>query len=271
MEENGKRKVGEEPGGGKAPQKGGSKVATWIIIAVAAVVLVVALVNIIGIKSEDIANEQTYRGLKEVAEGTAEPSPAANPRDRKIDFDALRAVNEDIVGWIYVPNTAIDYPVVLGEDNDYYISHSAEKEQNRAGAIFLDYRNKEDFTDPNTVIYGHRMNDGSMFADLHKFEDESFLKENKYVYLYLPGGVVQVYDIFEASVVGDMDEAYTISFADDAAFESYLTKMKNRSASSFNLELSAQDRIITLSTCVRGQDENRYIVQAVREKSQEGV
>lgn len=269
MEENRGRKVGEEPGGKRAPKKGGSKIVSWIIIAAAAAVLIFALWNIIGIKGEDMANEQTYKDLKQVAEGTAEPSQAADPRARKIDFDALRAVNEEIVGWIYIPNTAIDYPVVIAEDNDYYISHSANREQNRAGAIFLDYRNHPDFTDQNTIVYGHRMNDGSMFADLHKFEDEDFFRENKYVYLYLPGGAVQVYDIFGSGVVGDMDEAYTISFADGAAFESYLAKMKNRSASSFNMELTAQDRIITLSTCVRGQDENRYIVQAVLEQQED--
>ena len=110
------------------------------------------------------------------------------------------------------------------------------------------------------------MNDGSMFADLHQYEDENFFRENRSIYLYLPDGTVNVYDIFGAGVVGDSDEAYTISFADDEAFQDYLTKMKNRSAASFDMELSPQDRIITLSTCVRGEDTSRYIVQAKLEQ-----
>lgn len=246
--------------------KKGSKVLPWIIIAVAAVVFVFALVNIIGIKSEDFANEEVYEHLKIVAEGTNAPEAPADPRERKIDFAALQAVNEEIVAWIYIPNTKIDYPVVQGEDNDYYLTRGASNEENRAGAIFMDYRNNADFSDPNTLIYGHRMNDGSMFADLHQFEDEAFLQENRNIYLYLPDGRVLVYDIFGAGVVNDGDDAYTISFADDAAFEEYLTKMKNRSASSFEMELSPQDRIITLSTCVRGQETSRYIVQAKLEQ-----
>lgn len=272
MGENKGRKVGEDPGTEKERKKGGSKLLPWIIIIVSAVVLVFALLQIFDIGGENIASCQGYETLRKVATGETEAtqggaaSNAVDPRGRKIDFDALRAVNEDIIGWIYIPNTDIDYPVTIGEDNDYYISHSADRKENRAGAIFLDYQNEPDFSDANTVIYGHRMNDGSMFASLHKFEDEAFFRENRYVYLYLPDGKVNVYDIFAANVVGETDEAYTRSFADDDAFLDYLTKMKNRSAAAFNREFTAQDRIITLSTCVQYEDENRYIVQAVLER-----
>lgn len=273
MGENQGRKVGEDPVEEKKRKKGGSKILSWIIIIVAAIVLVFALTQILDIGGENIASCQSYEALRKVATATGEPETAqggtaADPRDRKIDFDALRAVNEDIIGWIYIPNTNIDYPVTIGEDNDYYLSHGADREQNRAGAIFLDYQNKPDFSDANTVVYGHRMNDGSMFASLHKFEDEAFFRENRYVYLYLPDGTVNVYDIFDASVVGDMDEAYTLGFENDDAFLDYLTKMKNRSAAAFNREFTSQDRIITLSTCIQYEDENRYIVQAVLEQQE---
>lgn len=258
--------AGEKPQAAQAAPRKKGAVLSWVIIAAAAVVLVFALVNIIGIKSEDMANEQTYEHLKIVAQGTAEETAPADPRDRKIDFAALAEVNEDIIAWLYIPNTKIDYPVVQGEDNDYYLTRGASKEENRAGAVFLDYRSSADLSDPNMLIYGHRMNDGSMFADLHQYEDENFFRENRNIYLYLPDGTVNVYDIFGAGVVGDSDEAYTISFADDEAFQDYLTKMKNRSAASFDMELSPQDRIITLSTCVRGEDTSRYIVQAKLEQ-----
>ena len=242
MGENQGRKVGEDPVEEKKRKKGGSKILSWIIIIVAAVVLVFALTQILDIGGENIASCQSYEALRKVATATGEPETAQG-------------------------GTAA-YPVTIGEDNDYYLSHGADREQNRAGAIFLDYQNKPDFSDANTVVYGHRMNDGSMFASLHKFEDEAFFRENRYVYLYLPDGTVNVYDIFDASVVGDMDEAYTLGFEDDDAFLDYLTKMKNRSAAAFNREITSQDGIITLSTCIQYEDENRYIVQAVLEQQE---
>ncbi|MEG2575517.1 MAG: class B sortase [Christensenella sp.] len=249
----------------QAAKKKLNVVIMWIVIAAAAAVAVFALVNILGISSEDMASTKVYSELRKVAAGAAAEESAADPYDRKIDFDALRAVNEEIAAWIYIPNTSIDYPVLKGEDNDYYISHNAEKEKNRAGAIFIDYTNAPDFTDSNTLIYGHRMNDGSMFADLHKYEDEKFFKENDKVYVYLADGSVRVYKVFGAGVVDEYDEAYTTNFADTAAFGKYLTKMKNRSAASVNMETTDNDKIITLSTCVQGQDTNRYIVQAMAE------
>lgn len=244
-----------------------SKVISWIVIAAAVVVLVFALVQVFGIKGEDWASEDAYDKLKEVAAASQQPGQeSSGPRDRKIDFEALQAVNDDIVGWIYLPNTKIDYPVVIGDDNDYYISHNADKSENRAGAIFLDYQNAPDFSDQNTIIYGHRMNDGSMFATLHDYEEDAFFRENDTVYLYLPDGSVREYRIFSAYVVSEVDETYTMTFASDEDYGQYLKKMRGRSPYKTDAELSAQDRIITLSTCVKGQDEKRYVVQAVLEK-----
>ena len=165
-----------------------------------------------------------------------------------------------------MPNTRIDYPLVIGEDNDYYISHNANKESDRAGAIFLDEQNSPDFSDQNTIIYGHRMNSGAMFADLHKYQDEAFFRENDIIYLYLPDGTVSKYRIFSAYVVNEVDETYTIGFASEDDYASYLEKMKERSGVETDIELSPQDRIITLSTCVKGQDTDRYVVQAVLQK-----
>lgn len=272
------KKIGEEPqrnnsmpDGNEAdrPQtrdarKPRGKIISWIVIAVAAAVLVFALVQIMGIKSEDWAGEKAYDNLKAAAEPVGEA--AADPRDRKIDFDALKAINQDIIGWIYIPDTRIDYPVVIGTDNDYYISHNADQSENKAGAIFLDYQNAPDFSDQNTIIYGHRMNDGSMFAGLHDYEKEDFFRENDTVYLYLPDGAVNEYKVFSAYTTGAVDDTYTMGFASDEAYRKYLQEMQARSSFATDDTLSAQDKIITLSTCVRYQDDNRYVVQAVLQK-----
>lgn len=251
-----------------AASKKRTRVISWIVIAAAAVVLVFSLVNIFDITGENFANSDVYKEIKQVAEGSgALPTEATgDPRDRKIDFDALRVLNDEICAWIYVPNTNIDYPVAAGDDNDYYISHDANKEQSRAGAIFLDYNSDPSFLDKHTLVYGHRMNDGSMFADLHKYENDKFLQENPEVFIYLPDGRVNVYRIFRAGVVDEYDEAYTLSFGDDAAFENYLGQMEEGTGFVDGTKLSVQDKIVTLSTCVWGQETDRYIVQAVLEK-----
>ncbi len=286
MEQNRGRKIGEEPSPQETPEEVNGprrvgadeeaqkpangdkrrKIISWIVIAAAAVVLVFALVNIFDIKGEDFASTNIYSSFKQAAAGKdASATPPADPRDRKVDFDALRALNDEVCAWIYVPNTNIDYPVVAGEDNDYYISHSANREKNRAGAIFLDYEGDPSFADSHTLIYGHRMNDGSMFADLHKFEDQAFLGQNPEVFIYLPDGTVNVYRIFRAGVVDEYDTAYTIAFQDDQAYEAYLDQMLKGDGVVAGTALNAQDRIITLSTCVRGQETDRYIVQAALE------
>ena len=267
------RKLGQDPSGAPeetketGTQDGKKKrgaILSWIVIAAAAVVLVIALFNIIGISGEDMASENVYSKFKEAAQPSAQAgAEAAGPLDRKIDFDALREMNGDIVGWIYITNSEIDYPVLQAADNDYYISHSADREENRAGAIFLDYQNAPDFSDRNTIIYGHRMNNGSMFADLHKFEDEAFFRENDIIYLYLPDGTVRQYKVFAAFVAGDVDDVYTIGFGSDEAYADYLTKMQGRSGVKTDFALSADDNIITLSTCVRGEESKRYVVQAI--------
>lgn len=104
----------------------------------------------------------------------------------EIDFDGLREVNGDIVAWIQIPGIGVDYPVVQGKDNEHYLYYTFDGKANKAGSIFLDYRNRADFTDSKVILYGHNMKDGSMFSNLKKFENVDFRKEHKNVYLYLP-------------------------------------------------------------------------------------
>lgn len=248
---------------GREPEKKRSKKwISWIAIAAAAVVFIIALVNLIGIGSEDMQTTHVYSDLKEAAMPQTQAA-TDDPLTRTIDFEALKAVNDEIIGWIYIPNTSIDYPVLQGSDNDYYISHNARKEENRAGAIFTDYRNNADFSDRNTIIYGHRMNNGAMFADLHLFEEEDFYRENPNIYLYFPDGTAKQCRIFAAYVAGDTDMAYTLNFATQEDFEKYLKNMQARSPVDTGGVLAGEDKVITLSTCVQGQEDKRYIVQAV--------
>lgn len=128
---------------------------------------------------------------------------------RKIDFEGLRAINEDIVAWIQIPGIGVDYPVVQGEDNEHYLHYTFDGKENIAGSIFLDFRNKADFTDRKVILYGHNMLDGSMFSHLEKYQDKDFREEQGRGILYLPDKTLEC-EIVECLQVPVQDLVYEI-------------------------------------------------------------
>ena len=160
--------------------------------------LCIAVFGIAAVKLIDIGKEY-YDGQKEYKELKAyiKEVPVCQPEKmtgdepeketgKEIDFEGLRKINEDLVAWIQIPGIGLDYPVVQGEDNEYYLYHTFQKENNKAGSIFLDYRNHDDFTDRRVILYGHNMKDGSMFSNLKQYQDSVFRKNSDSAYLYLP-------------------------------------------------------------------------------------
>ena len=127
----------------------------------------------------------------------------------EIDFDGLRAINRDIVAWIQIPGIGVDYPVVQGKDNNHYLHYTFDGKANKAGSIFLDYRNRSDFTDSKVILYGHNMKDGSMFSNLKKYQDVSFRKEQRRVLIYLPDKVLEC-EIVECRQVSLQDTVYEV-------------------------------------------------------------
>lgn len=188
--------------------------------------------------------------------------------DKDIDFSALQEeTNADIYAWIYIPNTKIDYPVLQHpEDNLYYLNYNIDGTKGYPGCIYTENYNTKDFTDHNTVIYGHNMKNGTMFAGLHKYEDSKFFEENPYVYIYTPDEVY-VYQVFAAYEFSDAHILYNYPSDTDAAFSSYLEEVMDvRSMNSnFNsdIEVTGTDRIVTLSTCISNKPNNRYLVQGL--------
>ena len=126
-----------------------------------------------------------------------------------IDFDGLREVNEDIVAWIQIPGIGVDYPVVQGRDNEHYLHYTFDGKANKAGSIFLDYRNRADFTDRRVILYGHNMKDGSMFSNLKKYQDAGFRKEQGRILLYLPDKVLEC-EIVQCRQVSVRDSVYEV-------------------------------------------------------------
>lgn len=200
------------------------------------------------------------------AETKGEEEEDREPLEIPIDFEALQSQYPDIYAWITIPGTDIDYPIVQREgDNSYYLNHTVEGKKKIEGAIFTEDYNSKDFTDPNTVIYGHNMKNGSMFRQLHNYDDRKFFKENREVLIYQPGTILH-YQIFAAYVFDSRHLMLSYDFADPDVYESYLESIFGRKEMGNTIDDSAEvtreDRIITLSTC-NGNDDQRYIVQAV--------
>ena len=185
--------------------------------------------------------------------------------DRDIDFVALFEKNFDILAWISVPGTDIDYPLVRSHNNTDYLTYDAYRNYNEAGAIFMDMANRIDFSDRNTVIYGHNMPNGKMFAGLHKFRDSEFFDQNREVKLYTPEGM-RTYEIFAAYTTDDNNILYYNDFTNDAVWEAYIKKVlenKDLTANLIQKQIGLNDQIITLSTCVRNVFDQRFLVQGI--------
>ena len=179
-----------------------------------------------------------------------------------IDLHALREVNPDVVGWIFLPNSMINYPLMQGDDNQFYLEHTWEGVPNFYGSIFLETRNNPDLTDFNTIIYGHNMLNGSMFAGLSYFAYQWHWDWNRYVYIVTDDGILR-YEVF-SSYAADVDSAtYGLSFQQPETRENFIRLTLENSEIATAITPASTDRIITLSTCTGLGYESRRVVHAV--------
>ena len=210
--------------------------------------------------------EQEFTGEQD-GEAADLPEDIFLDLENPIDFEELQEINSDLYAWIRIPDTNIDYPIAQREGDDaYYLTHDMYQQSRVAGCIYTGECSSKDFTGPNTVIYGHNMKNKSMFQNLHLFADSEFFEEHPYVYIYMPDRVL-VYEIFAAYTYDDRHIMYSFDFTDPEVFEDYLNDIYEVRSMSKNLredvEVTADDNIITLATCVGGQPQSRYLVQAV--------
>ena len=181
---------------------------------------------------------------------------------RNMDFTALREVNSDVLGWILVPNTKLSYPLVQGRDNSYYLNHTWRKSRNSVGAIFLECQNSPDLSDFNTIIYGHRMNNRSMFGTLHSYQDQSYWAKHPCLYITDDNGShkYEIFAAYEVSVTGD---TYRLSFPSDQVKQSFIDFCLTQSVIDTGVVPTVYDRIVTLSTCTGNGHDTRWVVQGV--------
>lgn len=178
-----------------------------------------------------------------------------------MDFTALREVNGDILGWILVPDTRLSYPLVQGEDNDYYLNRTWRKSRNSVGAIFVERQNSADLSDFHTIIYGHRMNDNSMFGTLKYYRDVRYWQQHPVLYITDDRGSHR-YEIFAACEVSTQSDTYLLSFPSDSHRQAFLDSCLEQSVIDTGVVPTVYDKILTLSTCTGRGHQTRWVVQA---------
>lgn len=167
----------------------------------------------------------------------------------QIDFEMLKQVNEDIIGWILFDFNGISYPILQGEDNEEYLYTLADKTENKAGSIFMDAACASDFSDVHTIIYGHNMKNLSMFGKLKYYRTKAdYYKENCYFTIYTPDKICR-YEIFAWYEASEDDSVYQVGFKEDEVFDSFVGQMLNRRYTDTGIRADKEDKIVTLSTC----------------------
>lgn len=260
----------------KKKSKAGDFLLTLVLVA-AIGVFCYAAYNLYHIYTEYKKGTDEYNQIEQMAvtnrapdeeqaeTGSDENQGPALAAPMKIDFDTLRGVNEDVIGWIYVEALdGVSYPVVKGSDNSYYLHMTYEKNYNFAGTIFIDCDNSGDFSDCNTLVYGHNMKNGSMFGQLRKFsQDPETYQKSRYFWIFTPEKDYR-YEIISAYTTGVNSDTYTLFKGPGQEFEEYMQKIVSQSDIQTNADnLNIKDKIVTLSTCT-GNEATRFVVQGRR-------
>ncbi len=228
-------------------------------------VLVFCVINIFHNIYSENKQEEIIDSLIEI--GNVKPSSEID-KISQIDFSKLKEVNNAIVGWIIIDGTQVNYPIVKGKDNSYYLNHSYDKSYNSYGSIFMDYRSNENFSDLNTFIYGHYTSNGSMFGELKKYMEESFYKEHPFFYILTPNGNYKV-DVISAYTDDALSSSYNAKFNDLNDYQRYIEKIRLKSRYSTDISVNYNfDKIISLYSCSHesGSKTERYFIHGVIRK-----
>jgi len=180
----------------------------------------------------------------------------------EVDFEALKAINPDVVGWIYIPGTEISYPVMQAEDNEYYLHRLMNRKGNGSGSIFMDYRCDPELWDTHTILYGHHMNNGSMFAKLMGYKRQAFYEEHKVFQLMTPETNFQM-EVIAAYVSRPDWKAWDVDFETDEDVKEWIEAIMRRSAIDTGYTYTPGDQFVTLSTCTYEYASARFLVVGV--------
>lgn len=197
----------------------------------------------------DSRDYDNLRALSPLSDSSINKNPEEHNQDAEIEKN-LKNINPDYRFWINVEGTNIDFPVVQGEDNDFYLHHNFNKEKSFSGSIFVDSENNLN-DDSNIVVYGHNMRNDTMFAQIKHFKNENFFNANKYVTLYRDGkkSKFEIFSVYQENAK-DLESEIKINFSNKDEYEKYLKDQEEKSLfKREGIDLNSNDRILTLITC----------------------
>ena len=239
------------------------------IIVIAAGIFIFSGIKLLTILKGYKEGSDTYKKIEDLSGKTKKPDAAAVddpdvPETVYFDVPALKEMNSDTQGYLYVKDV-LSYPVVQGTDNSYYLSHLFDGSENSCGCLFIDCNIPEAFEAKNCIIYGHDMKDGSMFASLHYYADEAFYKEHPEFHVFT-GEHHYVYKVLSAFVTNLDGIVYRYYFSSDEDYVDFLYAVAGACPYETDYgELTADRKVITMSTCV-GDDDHRFVVVAIRDR-----
>lgn len=239
--------------------------AKWIKRILLLVILAVFLFSVgtLALKAwQDYQSRQNYQtAAGQFTADTAADDTAPDKAPFAVDFDALHAVNPDVVGWIRCEGTVIDYPVLRGATNDTYLRTLYDGTYSMAGSIFVETANAGDFSDYNTIVYGHNMNDGSMFGSLASWQEQSFYDEHRWMWLLTPTQAYRI-DLLGGYYTDAFSATYTIFNESGQPLDDYLAACLAQSAFVAEAKPEAGARYVLLSTCADSElvNEARFVL-----------
>ncbi len=235
-----------------------NKTVKIAICCILAVVMLVTGIEIVKILIEYNKASSAYENTADMAISETEPSGTDITAPVSVDFDMLEESYDDIIGWIYCEGTRINYPVVQCDDNSYYVRRMPDGTYNTAGSIFMDFRCASDFGDNNTIIYGHNMKNGTMFATLKKYSSQSFYEEHPVIWILTPEENYMV-ELVAGYVTSSGSDSFDL-FPDENAMREYLDYSVGKSTFKSAVELDSVEKVVTFATCSYEYDTARYVL-----------
>lgn len=229
-------------------------------------IVIVVCLMIAGFSGWNLYKElHEYQESKETYEKLTPEVVIENPDTNEVDtaplfdWEKLKGINGDFVGWIRLDDSTVDYPFVQGTDNEYYLRHLFDGTYNNSGCVFMDVNNNRDFSDKDTILYAHNMKNGTMFASIEKYKDASYYDGHKVIHIYTEAATYDVYPV--AGIVTDGQDDYVrTSFNDDNDFMSYVNRFVSSSTFTSEQSIESTDRMIMLSTCNYDRSDGRYVL-----------
>ncbi|MBR4073604.1 MAG: class B sortase [Clostridia bacterium] len=238
-----------------------------LIIIFAVIFLISAIFLVIHLIPEKNDFDKYKNDTSEVESVASKEEEIILP-DNPIDFAKLEKQNDEIIGWLNIPDTIIDYPILqsgIDTKEDFYLDKDINKKYKSAGSLYIQKMNYDDFSDPNTIIYGHNMLNGTMFGTLKRFRNSGYFNNHDTMYVYIPGHIL-TYRIYSAFIYDDRHILNSFEFYNKESYEKFLSETLDPVSMTRNVrkgvEVTTEDKIITLSTCTSRATE-RYLVLGV--------